>query len=802
MNSFDRIFAARRLPLWMFNKYIRPLAPMQMPADIAERLCIDQASDLAYIMRAISLAGLSTNALLIADFRHTNIGFESLIAFAGVIACYAAIIWYCQRWLSSANRIVHEAQKSIERLRLIIAILGLFWAMLLVVLMWHANDDQRDLLYGVAVGCMATPVMVAPISCAIVFWVPVVLGALASLFVWRTTDPFTVVCLFGFTTLTGSCMVYLNRRLNERAISTVRVEEHSEVIKLLLRDFEENTSDWLWETNADMELLEVSMRLAEVARRNRDEITGIFPEALLGEVAHFDQRVSSPVLKLKRLIADRSAFRDLVVPVIIDGEERCWSLTGKPILDKSGNFTGYHGVGSDITAQRRSQEQIAFLARHDSLTKLPNRVLFNEVLHQACTAAHLQGLALLCLDLDDFKLVNDTLGHATGDGVLVSVAERIRSCIRETDTAARLGGDEFAIILMSADLEEVSMIAERIVERVSRPYYFDGQLVEIGCSLGISMAPRDHKTPNGLLKNADLALYRAKSEGRGVWRQYDPAMDERLQDRRSLQSDLRQALLRGDFYLEFQPIIDLNTHRIIAAEALLRWNHPERGILAPAEFVPLAEEAGFIGPIGNWVLRQACRAASLWPPHVRVAVNLSPLQFRDASLIDTIDRALADSGLAPGRLELEITETTMLETNSQTVDALWSLHGRGLRVALDDFGTGYSSLSYLRRFPFDKIKIDRSFIRDLGFEKDDSSIIIAIIGLARNLNMTVTAEGVETSGQAALLKSYGCEQAQGYLFFRPLAADEIGKIISLDHKFDWAGKLDKALQNTKQDAAE
>jgi predicted signal transduction protein with EAL and GGDEF domain len=362
--------------------------------------------------------------------------------------------------------------------------------------------------------------------------------------------------------------------------------------------------------------------------------------------------------------------------------------------------------------------------------------------------------------------------------VLVAVGERIRGCIRDRDIAARLGGDEFAIILAAADADEAAMVARRLVERISRPYHFDGRLVEIGISVGIAQGPKDSKIPSGLQKFADLALYRAKADGRGVWRFYDPEMDERFQDRRSLQSDLRQALLRDEFILDFQPIVDLATSRVVAAEALLRWRHPERGLLQPGAFIPLAEEAGLIAPMGAWVLRQSCLVASGWPEHVRIAVNLSPLQFRDPGLLEMIDLALAESGISPSRLELEITETTVLETNAQTVDALWLLHGRGVRIALDDFGTGYSSLSYLRRFPFDKIKIDQSFIRDLGHGKDDSSIILALIGLADSMNIMVTAEGVETSEQAALLTSYGCAEAQGFFFCRPIPAEDLNDVIA------------------------
>ena len=351
---------------------------------------------------------------------------------------------------------------------------------------------------------------------------------------------------------------------------------------------------------------------------------------------------------------------------------------------------------------------------------------------------------------------------------------------------------------MTEDGAEAGNIAARIIERMARPFHFEGQLVQLGISVGITMAPEDHKDPSRLMKNADLALYRAKAEGRGVWRFYDPEMDERLQSRRALQSALQLAILRNEFRLEFQPIVDLVDCRVIGAEALLRWQHPERGLLQPNDFIVLAEESGLIGQIGAWVLHHACEIAASWPAHVSIAINLSPLQFRDAGLANMISDALINYGLPPNRLELEITETTMLETSSQTVEALWRLHDLGVRIALDDFGTGYSSLSYLRRFPFDKIKIDRSFIHDLGYEKDDSSIILAIIGLAERMNMVVTAEGVETADQAALLTSYGCAQAQGYLFHRPLPAARFEEVIATNAPLlDWQTVLEPASRAAK-----
>ena len=747
------------------------------PADMQERLYLDQAVDFTRVITARAFVGLSTTAFMFFDFRAQPVAFWLDTICMGIAGSYLFIIFLCRNWFRLRIATGAQAKRHIRRVSYVLVLVGSLWACLFNLLIPYGTVGQHELLYGVAIALISTPVLVSPLSAAFAFWTPICLGTIAALVNHHTVDPFALCDLIGFMTLTGYCIIYLNRRMNERAIGAIKLAENAEVIKLLLRDFEESASDWLWETDAQMRMRHVSKRLVQVARRPAAQITGLFPRALLGEIMNYEHRAGSPIERLIRAIEERSPFRDLVVPVIIDGEERYWSLTGKPILDKFGRFAGYHGVGSDITGQRRQQEHIAFLARHDSLTKLPNRVLFSEFLHQACQNIEHTGATLLSLDLDHFKIVNDTLGHATGDAVLVAVAERLRSCIREIDLAARLGGDEFAIILLTADVPEITAIAERIIDRITRPYYFDGQLLQIGVSIGITRAPQDAQATSGLMKNADLALYRAKTDGRGRFRFYDSEMDERVQDRRALQSALRQALARNEFRLEYQPIVDLASRKFCGAEALLRWQHPERGLLQPADFITIAEETGLISHIGDWVLHQACAEAAHWPADISIAVNLSPLQFREPGLVDTIDRALSESGLAPSRLELEITETTMLETSPQTVDALWQLHARGVRIALDDFGTGYSSLSYLRRFPFDKIKIDRSFIRDLGYEKDDSSIILAIIGLAQRMNMQVTAEGVETAEQAELLTIYGCGQAQGYLFSYPIPAARLATLI-------------------------
>ncbi len=433
----------------------------------------------------------------------------------------------------------------------------------------------------------------------------------------------------------------------------------------------------------------------------------------------------------------------------------------------------------DITERRKSEEQTVFLARHDALTKLPNRVLFQERLEQALAQAERgKGFALLCLDLDKFKAVNDTFGHPVGDGLLRAVANRLQDLVRGGDTVVRFGGDEFAILQAGVtEPAEAAALARRIVQTIGEPYEVDGNRVVVGTSVGIAVAPQDgsHATP--LLRKADLALYRAKQDGRGRWNFFEPAMDALTEDRRALESDLRDAITLGQLELHYQPVINSRTRVVSGFEALLRWNHPARGLVLPGDFIPIAEELGVIAPIGAWVLQQACIEAAAWPQHLRVAINLSPLQFRSQFLVATVTEALRASNLEPKRLELEITESALLQNDSATLATLHAFRALGIRIAMDDFGTGYSSLSYLRSFPFDTIKIDRSFVTDLEARDECMAIVRAIVSLGSSLQMNITAEGVETEEQLALLVTAGCTELQGYLFSRPVPADALPALI-------------------------
>ena len=435
----------------------------------------------------------------------------------------------------------------------------------------------------------------------------------------------------------------------------------------------------------------------------------------------------------------------------------------------------------DITHRRQAQEAVTRLASEDALTGLGNRRLFREHLEKRSLqprTADEQGFALLCLDLDWFKDVNDTLGHWIGDALLKSVAERLTSTLRAGNTVARLGGDEFAVLLPRTNsAQKTEVLAKRIIELLAQPYDIYGHRIQVGVSIGIALAPHDGNDPDLLLKAADMALYAAKAAGRGTYKFFHKSMAEQLRARRQLELDLRAAIENDELELHYQPLLNVEDQSITGFEALMRWRHPIRGMVFPGEFIPVAEETGLITALGAWALRKACAQAATWPEHIYVAVNVSPMQFRNGDLVATVNQALQEAGLPPSRLELEITETILMQENESTIDTLHELRSSGVRISMDDFGTGYSSLSYLRSFPLNKIKIDRAFVKDLGTTSASDVIIRSIIDIARTLEMTTTAEGVETSLQFQSLQLLGCSEAQGYYLSKPLPASQLPNLI-------------------------
>jgi diguanylate cyclase (GGDEF)-like protein/PAS domain S-box-containing protein len=466
--------------------------------------------------------------------------------------------------------------------------------------------------------------------------------------------------------------------------------------------------------------------------------------------------------------------------VISTPDGRSIQVVNEPVPDG-----GWLATHEDITERRRAEERIVHLAHYDALTDLPNRTLFHDRLKRELAGATPdRQLAVLYIDIDEFKSVNDSLGHMIGDALLKSVAASLAGCVRKSDFVARLGGDEFAILQTGiTDTDDVMMLVSRIFEAIRSPYQCLGHQVTTDASIGIAMAPRDGSDIDRILKNADLAMYAAKAAGRRTYRFFETDMEAEVRARRSLEIDLRQALVDGGFEVHYQPCVGLQTGAITGCEALVRWRHPQRGMISPAEFIPLAEDTGLINQLGEWVLNTACREAANWPDPIRLAVNVSPIQFKSGTLALKVMSALADSGLAASRLELEITEAVLIRDDEAALAVLHDLRAIGVRIALDDFGTGYSSLSYLQRFPFDKIKIDRCFITDIAEPEGSSCIVQAVVNIAAERHMTTTAEGVETEQQRDLLRELGCAEMQGYLFSPPKPAAEVRAMLV----GDWNG---------------
>jgi diguanylate cyclase (GGDEF)-like protein/PAS domain S-box-containing protein len=507
-----------------------------------------------------------------------------------------------------------------------------------------------------------------------------------------------------------------------------------------------------------------------LANRVAEQLLGLPREEIVGKTP-FDL---FPGAEAERIIRDDE--RSLQLPDGLFVDESPWQsqalglryLTSRRIAIRDDTDTPRYliNVVEDVTEQRKANETIAHLAHYDSLTDLPNRVLFRQQMERELRKASKGGqFALLYIDIDEFKGINDSLGHHIGDELLKSVAVRIKSCIKSNDLIARLGGDEFAVIQTAisgaADVEE---FVKRLYHAIRQPYHCLGHLLSSDASIGIAMAPQDGTDLDQLIKNADLAMYAAKAGGRRVHRFFVPTMDAYAKARLSMEQDLRHALMHGGFELHYQPLVSLRHGEVTGCEALLRWRHPERGMISPAEFIPVAEDTGLINELGDWVLQTACAEATRWPDHVRIAVNVSPVQLKSPTLALRIAGALAATGLEPRRLEIEITEAVLIRDDEAALAILHQLRKIGVRIALDDFGTGYSSLSYLKRFPFDKIKIDRSFVGDIMEVTGSSSIVQAVVGIASSLNMTTTAEGVEREGQRELLRALGCTEMQGYLF--------------------------------------
>lgn len=654
--------------------------------------------------------------------------------------------------------------------------LGLGWSAVPVFFCTHApSGTTAGLGITLSVLMIAAAFAMAPLTLATLLFLGY-LGAAMVVQLAMAGASAAAGGILGFTLMLMIVCVSRARTLVLIHVAEIALDERDETVSLLLREFEETGADWLWETDAARRIVRASPRFAFACGLDAASIEGMpFLQVLAGpawETGDFTPGLRKLADKINR----RESFRDLRLLVQIGGEDRWWEIAALPRFGNDGEFCGFRGVGSDVTEQRASADKINRMARFDTLTGLPNRLMINEALASTIAETDKRGgrYAFMMLDLDRFKAVNDTLGHPIGDRLLSRVSERLSQLMGDDHLCGRLGGDEFAVIVGNVtDSATIELLAKRIIETLSHPYDVDAHTLYIGASIGIAIGPRDGRTAEMLVRSADLALYRAKDAGRGVYRSYEPELHVKAEERRVLEVALRTAVENGEMHLEYQPVFNASSGTLIGFEALLRWTNPQYGIIAPSKFIPLAEEARLIAPIGAWVLRTACEEAANWPSDIRIAVNISADQLQNPSFVTTVTSALANTDLSAERLELEVTESVFMHEGLGATKVLDRLLDLGVRLSLDDFGTGYSSLGYLSRTRFSSIKIDRSFVRDAANGlREAIAIIHAVIALAKSLDITTTAEGVETEAEHRMVQEFGCTKVQGFYVGRPLPAKE------------------------------
>ncbi|MGQ0558686.1 MAG: putative bifunctional diguanylate cyclase/phosphodiesterase, partial [Sphingosinicella sp.] len=543
----------------------------------------------------------------------------------------------------------------------------------------------------------------------------------------------------------------------------------AESIRMLLKEYEQRGVGWLWQVDAENRVVYLSSRMSTLLGRPAGQLIGhSLPAALGGTSA------------LGRTLLERQPFANLEMELKTRHGSRWISLSGDPIVDVVGQYQGFRGVGQDITEVRKTQERLTHLANMDVLSGLPNRGRVRQLLGEALsgTSGASAPCAIMFLDLDGFKPVNDTFGHPKGDAVLKSVSQRLVKEVGKFGHVGRMGGDEFAIVIREAQSRKmVESLAEQVIAAVAEPYHVDKAEIRIGVSIGCAFGPIDGQSVDDLIQKADLALYQAKAKGRGTCCFFNPDMQNEAEDRLRLEQDIKAGLQAGQFRLLYQPLISAADQRLMGFEALIRWHHPTRGIVSPTDFIPIAEDSGLIMELGEWVIQEACRAASCWPDHVSVAVNISARQLIFPALPNTVNEAIRKNRLQANRLELEVTESIFMGDSANAIDVLKRLRTLGVGIALDDFGTGYSSLGYLNKAVFHKLKIDGSFVREAADNRETVAIIQSIVQLAKSFRMTVTAEGVETADEFTRMRDLGCHQIQGYLFGRPMEFDRASELV-------------------------
>ena len=695
---------------------------------------------------------------------------------AGWVVALAATLYYGARFdrsLGDADR-RRMSREEINQHTISSLIVGLVWIVPIVFFVPVGTALDRLSLWTVLAMLMTGSVVAfAAVPLGVLVFSAIVGGAAIASFV-LTGDYVPAAMVVAYLAMIAFGTVQTARNFLTAKVAQSNVTEKSEVVSLLLREFEEGDADWLWQIDTSRRVRSVSPRFAFALGLDPEDIGGKpFLQLIAGESWETGQFHTS-LHDLSERIKRRESFSNLLVRVTVQGVHRWWEISGTPKLDDNSVFEGFRGVGSDVTQQRESSEKIAYLARYDTLTGLPNRLMLTEAVGDAMRYAEQwrTRCAFLMIDLDRFKAVNDTLGHVVGDQLLSLVSERLKRLITDNELIGRLGGDEFAIVIRDAsDASRVSSVAHAVIDSLSAPYEVDHHTLYVGASVGSAFGPRDGTTVETLMRSADLALYRSKDEGGGRHFAYEPALHAHAEERRKLEFSLRRALERNEFLVHYQPVVDATHEGVVSFEALLRWNSAEHGFVSPVKFIPLAEDTRLIVPIGEWILREACREAMRWPAHIKVAVNVSGEQLLDPNFASTVVGALSSSGLPANRLEVEVTESIFMRDGTTAQHTLEQILALGCGIALDDFGTGYSSLGYLRKVRFTTIKVDRSFVQGAAKRSAESlAIIRAVVAMADALEMSTTAEGVETEEELEVIRKLGCKKIQGFYFGRPMIA--------------------------------
>jgi diguanylate cyclase (GGDEF)-like protein len=697
------------------------------------------------------------------------------------------MLYFAQQQRKLRGREIHSLPRpTINRATYHSIFVGIVWCFPARYFFEHASHGQQLALCVITATMMAGAAFVfAPIPAAAAGYV-VVMGVGCTRML-MTGDSWIVTAIGPVYTAALLVMVLINgRAFMQRKCLDLALAEREQTVSLLLREYESSDADWLWQTNTQLAFQNVSARFARAIGRPMETLEGMSLPDLLKDVPRTDQSIRRSLAAAEATMARREAFTELVVGFPIGDGIKSIELSARPTFNKQGRFIGYHGVGADVTGARQAADRIAHMAGHDALTGLPNRLQLLDNLGAALDAARSRGgeCAILLVDLDRFKTVNDSLGHVAGDHLLKEVSRCFETVISDEMTAGRLGGDEFAIVVpLVANRDEVEQLCLALIGALQGPFLYRDQRLLVGASIGVAIGPGDGDSVEEMIRNADLALYRAKDGSGNVIRFYEPALHARVEERRRIELALHNAMDAGEFSLAYQPLVDAKTSQIISFEALLRWHNAELGQIPPTKFIPIAEETGMLGRIGEWVLRTACKEAASWPEEITIAVNVSPRQLRDPGFIVTLVSALTQAGLAPERLELEVTETVFLELTNATQKILHQIQSLGVMLAMDDFGTGYSSLGYLRRAEFDTLKIDRSFVQSISADDPESTAIIrAVVALAGSLGMKTVAEGVSTEEQLQLVRSLGCDKIQGYIFSRPVTGTTVKAMLGQSKK--------------------